>query len=164
MWPLLKRRAWETERLEVTNWSFLYVLYWTELQKARNPDVDFRASKTFAWPFFSHGNNGEGRQQFQLFTPLMPWFKHNEVVRDVYSPLFALYRYDGNDENRTWRHSLLFNLLTMEKKPNGHRFTLGPVLNVQTGSEVAGFSLLHGLLERKRRGEEAEWKLFWFTL
>jgi len=164
MWPLLKRRAWETEQLQVTNWNFLYFLYWAEFQRARDPNVDFRASKTFAWPFFSYGDNGAGRQQFQLFTPLLPWFKHNEVVRDVYSPLFALYRYDGNDQADTWRHSLLFNLLTLEKKEQGHRFTLGPILDVRTGEPEAGFSLLSGLFGRMKEDDETNWKLFWFTL
>lgn len=164
MWPLLRKRAWETEQLEVTNWSFLYFLYWAEFQRSLDPNIDFKASKTFAWPFFSYGNNGVDRQQFQLFTPLIPWFKHNEVVRDVYSPLFALYRYDGNKEDETWRHSLLFNLLTLEKKESGHRFTLGPILDLQSGEEEAGFSILHGLLSREKKDGETKWKLFWFTL
>ena len=164
MWPLLKRRSWNTEQLEVTNWSFLYFLYWSETQKARDPNSDFKASKTFVWPFFSYGDNGADREQFQLFTPLIPWFKHNEVVRDLYSPLFAIYRYDGNPEENTWRRSFLFSLVTVEKKKSGGRFTLGPVLDVSTGEDEGGFSILHGLFGRKRVGDETEWKLFWFTL
>ncbi|MEM0966177.1 MAG: hypothetical protein AAGJ81_08535 [Verrucomicrobiota bacterium] len=164
MWPLFKRTEVDTRELNIRTWSFLYVLYWSQRQTALNPEVEFEASKTFAWPFFSHGNNGEGRSQFQLFTPLMPWLKHNEIVRDVYSPLFALYRYEGDDLDDTWRHSLLFNLVTMEKKEVGHRFTLGPLLDIRTGDEEAGFSILHGLLGRKRVADETNWKLFWFTL
>ncbi|MET3873983.1 hypothetical protein [Puniceicoccus vermicola] len=164
MWPLLKRRTWQTEQLNVSNWSFLYFLYWAEFQTARDPNVDFSASKTYAWPWFSMGNNGQGRKQFQLFTPFQPWFKHNEVIRDVYSPLFAIYRYDGNSELDTWRHSFVFNLVTVEKKEVGHRFTLGPILDVRTGEEEGGFSILHGLFGRKRVGDETDWKLFWFTL
>lgn len=165
MWPLLKRTSYETKRLDVRTWSFLYVLYWGQTQTALDPEVDFRASRTYAWPFFSHGNNGEGRRQFQLFTPLMPWFKHNEVVRDLYSPLFGIYRYERNSVEGTWRHDLLFNLITLEKKEStGHRFTLGPILDVQSGEEKAGFSVLHGLLGRERKGDDTEWRLFWFPL
>jgi len=164
MWPLLKRTSYETQQLNVRTWSFLYVLWWNQTQTSLNTESDFEASRTYAWPFFSHGNNGEGHKQFQLFTPLQPWLKHNEVVRDLYSPLFALYRYEADEETDTWRHGFLFNLLTLEKEEEGHRFTLGPILDVRTGEEEGGFSILHGLLGRKRVGEETQWKLFWFTL
>lgn len=164
MWPLFKRTSYETPRLNVRTWSFLYVLYWNQTQTALDPAADFEASKTYAWPFFSHGNNGQGRRQFQLFTPLLPWLKTNEVVRDLYSPLFGVYRYESDSADGTWRHSLLFNLLTLEKKASGGRFTLGPILDLRTGEEKAGFSLLHGLFGRQRTGEDTEWKLFWFTL
>lgn len=165
MWPLFKRTSYDTLQLNIETWSFLYVLYWGQTQTNLNPDTDFHASKTFAWPFFSHGNNGEGRRQFQLFTPLLPWFKNNDVVRDLYSPLFGVYRYEADSVEETWRHDLLFNLITLERKEDeGHRFTLGPILDLQSGQEEAGFSILHGLLGRKRTGDETEWRLFWFRL
>ena len=164
MWPLVKRVSYRTPRLDVRTWSFLYVLYWGQTQEARDTTVDFRASKRYAWPFFSHWDSGEGTVQFQLFSPLAPWFKHNEVVRDLYSPLFAVYRYEGDESSGTWRHDFLVNLVTVEKKESGGRFTVGPLLDVRTGEREAGFSLLHGLLGRKRSGDETQWRLFWFRL
>ena len=164
MWPLLKRKSFDTPQLHVRTWSFLYVLYWNQTQTALDESVDFKASKTFVWPLFSHWDSGQGEEQFQLLTPLIPWFKHNEVVRDLYSPLFALYRYQGNDESATWRRDFLFNLITVEKRESGRRVTLGPVLDVRTGEEEGGFSILHGLFGRSREDGETHWRLFWFKL
>jgi len=163
MWPLFKKTSYDTEELKVDTWSFFYLLWWQMDQYALDEDVGFHARKVYSWPLLSDWDDGAGRRQFQLFSPLEPWFKGSQIIRDLYSPLFAIYRYDGDSNEESWRHSLLFNLLSLEKTPEKRRFTIGPVLDVQTG-KTGKFSLLHGLFERKRTKDEVNYRLLWFRI
>ena len=167
LWPLFKHRQWEAEedRVRVREWSFLYFLYWQQQQTALQPENDFRAGKTFAWPFFSHWNNGAGTEQFQLFSPLQGLFRDNETIARLYSPLFGIYRYERSEPEEAWRHSLLFNLLTLEKEEKQTSFSLGPLLKVEGGPKGGGFSLLKGLLGHRRQADgSAEWQFLWMKL
>lgn len=163
LWPLLNRKQTEYENLDSETWRFFYVLYWRMTQTARTGrDNPPQASKTHLWPLFSHWNDGQDRRQWQVFSPLEPLFMTDAVTRDLYSPLFAVYR--GERSPGHSRHRFLFSLLTTERFPDGGRFTLGPVLDLQTRESSRGFSLLHGLIERMDRGDGARWRLLWTPL
>ncbi len=97
LWPLFRKRTWTDRGLEIVQKQFLYFLYWSEVQKSFDKDLNYNASKKHVWPFYSSWDNGFGRKQFQIFSPLEVFFQHNELVRKIYSPLFSIYRKDKKD-------------------------------------------------------------------
>lgn len=163
LWPLYNERAYMEADLEVRVQRVLYILYWRMTQEHPDFPEAGRASKTHLWPLYSHWNGGDGQEQFQLLSPLQVWFPKNRKVRDLYDPLFALYRYRQEEETRT--HNFLFSLLIYQSQPEQNRLSVGPLLDVTTG-QGAGFSLLSGLFEVRSASESStrKFRLFWLDL
>ena len=96
-----------------------------------------------------------------MLSPLEVFFPTNDIVRQLYTPVFALYRYDRTDAD-TSRHSLLWKAVTWRRSPAGKEFHLGPLLSVQAGAEKQRIALGNGLLGLQRRPGERAWRLFLF--
>ncbi|HVU18074.1 MAG TPA: hypothetical protein VHD32_14195 [Candidatus Didemnitutus sp.] len=122
-WPLFRRGIWDEDRLTQEKVQILYFLYWSLDQRRRGHPEDAPAYKRHLWPLFSAWDDGAGRKQFQLFSPFEVFFPNNEVVRRLYTPLFAVYRSDqrGSDE---YSRSLLWHLVSWKKSPAGREFHL----------------------------------------
>jgi hypothetical protein len=82
--------------------------------------------KRHLWPLFSQWDNGAGQRQFQLLSPLEVFFPNSDPIRQVYTPLFALYRYDQRAPGDT-RHSFLWSLISWRNSPEEKEFHLGPL-------------------------------------
>ncbi|MCC5788331.1 MAG: hypothetical protein JJT75_01760 [Opitutales bacterium] len=152
MWPFYRQR-FTTERgnLLQTKTQFLYFLYWDVKQEdPRNPEAG-TARKTHLWPFYSHWDNAAGTTQNQFFSPLEVFFPRNQVIRDKYSPLFAIYRSTHNEAEEYRSRQFLFQLLTYERKADDWDFQVGPVLQLQREEGSHGVSLLRGLLSFDRQ-------------
>jgi len=165
LWPLFRTEQWQpsasTPARERS--TILYFLFDSDTQTAPG----LHANKTLLWPLFGMWDNGEGQRQFQLFDPLSIFFKSNRAVRENWTPLFALYRYDARAGSS--RHSLLWNLLVLEREAGGGRaFQLGPLFEYarEGGSEGAGeWQILKGLIGA-RRGPDGTGglRLLWMDL
>lgn len=161
-WPLLRHAQWTEEGVERTRSQFLYFVVWHEQQRIAGRRQSPTAALTHFWPLFSNWDNGAGRRQWQLFSPLEVFFPFNPKVRQAWSPLFALARHDERPDGGS-RTSLLWNAMTWEKRPaeNHREFHLGPLLGItRTGPEqrVSVGSGLFGF----QRAADGSWRTFWF--
>lgn len=159
LWPLMKKLEWEQDGIVVDQFQFLYFLIWGQRQRSEQ-DPEFLAEKSHFWPIHSYWDNGRGRKQFQFFSPLEPFFQSNPVVRNVYSPLFSLYRFTQEKPGHT-RRSFLFNLITYEQSPVRSQFTLGPVFDFESSSTYKGFRLLKGVLGFAKENGKKTFQILW---
>lgn len=155
-WPLLKKESWQDGALTVKRNSIFYFLWWDEYQSAKTQTGLFQARKNHLWPIYSYWNNGAGIRQFQTLSPFEVFFPNNDVIREKYSPLFALYRYDSRPHSTT--HSALWDLITIESHGSDGVIQIGPLFElIRTGNHayielfkgLAGFGIEDG--QRKRR-------------
>ena len=160
-WPLLRQTQWTEENIERTRRQFLYFVYWQEQQRAIGRPLSRPAALTHCWPLFSHWDNGAGRRQWQLFSPLEVFFPDNLTVRQLWSPLFAIARHDERAPGST-RTSLLWNAVTWERRPEEDReeFHLGPLLGVTRVGADKRVALGNGLFGFRRQAGRG-WRLFW---
>ena len=161
LWPLVRQATWTDAGIRQTQTQLLYALYWSlEQRSTANPHAA-PADRTHFWPLFSKWDNGAGRQQFQLFSPLDVFFPTNDQVRETWTPLFAIYRSDNRaPENRRW--SVLWNAVTWRREHTEREFRLGPLLSVESGSAQGRVAIGNGLVGWKREPGAPAWHFFWF--
>ncbi len=159
MWPLFRRQDWTEQGLAQTRTQFFFFLYWSLQQRsATNPRLA-PAEKTHVWPFYSAWNNGAGKRQLQVLSPIEVFFPHNDNMRILWSPLFALYRYDQRSPEDV-RQSALFDLVTWRRQPQKREFHLGPIFSVASSPETRRIAVGNGLFGFRR--DARGWRAFWF--
>jgi len=84
------------------------------------------AYKRHFWPLLSVWDNGAGQRQTQLLSPFEVFFPNNDPIRQLYTPLFALYRYRQLAPGNT-QHSILWSLISWRHTPDEKEFHLGPL-------------------------------------
>jgi hypothetical protein len=160
VWPLIRREQFTDQGLVQTKTQFLYFIYWTMRQSsATNPQLA-SAVKTHLWPLYSGWDNGAGRRQVQILSPFEVLLPHNENVRLLWSPLFALYRFEQSAPGTT-RNSLLFDFVTWRNAPEQHEFHLGPLFSVAESPTAKRIAIAGGLLSFRRTADRG-WRPFWF--
>lgn len=102
LFPLVRHAEWQNPGVAHERNQFLYFLYWSHEQRSLTNPSAAPAFKKHLWPLLSVWDNGAGRRQFQLLSPLEVFFPHNDPIRQLYSPFFAIYRFDrrGPDDVR----------------------------------------------------------------
>ncbi|MES1167538.1 MAG: hypothetical protein ABUL61_00070, partial [Oleiharenicola lentus] len=93
--------------------------------------------------------------------PFDLFFPTNEIVRQLYNPLFALYRYDRTDA-ATSRHSLLWNAIPWRRSATDRDFHLGPLFSVSSGPAQKRIALGNGLIGWQRSPGQNHGRLFLF--
>ncbi len=160
-WPLIKEQHWTEGDLARTRQQILFFLFWSEEQRSvRQPGLP-KAEKTHLWPLISVWDNGAGRRQVQFPSPLEVFFPHNDKVRQLYTPLFALYRLDQRSPEDV-RGSLLWKAVTWHRHPEGREFRIGPLFSNETNPKGKRIALGHGLIGLKRETGRRGWRLFLF--
>jgi hypothetical protein len=155
LWPVLRREVFEEPGLTRERDSFLYFIF----REERQHFAGTTARLTFLWPFFSYWHDGYDRKQLQALDPLSVFFPTNEKVRENWTPLFALYRYDERMDNA--RHSVLWDFVVWEKDDSGMKaFYAGPLFEWERGSH---WEVLKGLVGRAKTESDGHrrLKLFW---
>jgi hypothetical protein len=161
VWPLYRHAEWQDEGIAQEKNQLLYFLYWSQTQRSLANPAAAPAHKTHFWPLLSVWNNGAGRRQVQFLSPLEVFFPTNDPIRQLYTPLFALYRYDRQSDTAS-RHSLLWNALTYRRSATDREFHLGPLFSVNSGAATKRIALLRGVLGWQRRPGEARGRFFLF--
>jgi hypothetical protein len=152
-WPFLKTERFTEQGLERDRTTFLYFLYRDEQQRFKGGN----SRLTTVWPFAGYWNDGRGRRQLQMLDPLTVFFPRNEKVKENWSPLFALYRFDERMGNK--RHSVLWDLLVWERDDTGLKsFYVGPVFEWESGQQ---WQFLKGLVGSRKVDGEHRVKWFW---
>lgn len=161
-WPLVRHAEWTDRGLVMTKTQLLYFLYWSEHQRSATRPHAPEASLTHVWPLYSAWNNGAGRRQFQLFSPLEVFFPGNEKVRAAWSPFFALARREQSAPGEV-RTSLLWNAVTW-RRDDAHQareFHLGPLFSVARQADTRRIAIGNGLVAF-RRDPGTGWHVTWF--
>lgn len=160
LWPLWRRQRWQEAGLTHTKTQVLYFLYnSTQQQSVSNPALPI-AEKVHLWPLLSAWDNGAGRRQFQMLSPFEVFFPHNEPVRRIYSPLFALWRHDTSPEGV--RASLLWDAVSYRRAQatKDAEFHLGPLFASRTRPTGTRLSVLGGLFGIERASGQRVWRPF----
>ena len=126
LWPFYRRASWSDNGLAQKRTAFLFFLYASVEQRSLTNPAAAPAYKTHLWPLITAWDNGAGRRQTQLLSPLEIFFPHNDPIRQLYTPLFALYRFDQRAPGDT-RHSLLWSLVSWKNSPAEKEFHFGPL-------------------------------------
>ena len=126
LWPFFRRAHWSESGIAHQETTILHYLYSSVEQRSLTNPTAAPATKTHLWPLLTLWDNGAGRKQAQFPSPLEVIFPHNEPVRKLYTPLFALYRFEqlAPGDNR---HSFLWSFLTWHNSPAEKEFHLGPL-------------------------------------
>jgi len=161
-WPLWRQAHWTDGNIAQTKTQFLWLLYWSQEQRSLTNPAAASAVKTHMWPLLSAWDNGAGRRQFQLFSPIDPLFTDNPRMKAAWSPLFAIYRYEQTTPGDQ-RTSVLWNAVTWEKHTTDGQsaFHLGPLLGIESDRGKDRVSLFGGLLGAKRTAADGRWRVFW---
>ena len=148
LWPFYREANWTDAGLAQRKTQFLYFLYWNLDQRDPLRPTVAHASKTHLWPFFSAWDNGAGRRQVQVFSPFEELYPHDQEVRTLWSPLFALYRFDRRSPEAV-RTSFLFDCITYRREATDWRFDLGPLCRLSRTEGRTRFSLIPALFARR---------------
>jgi len=136
MWPLFRQETWQEQGIVRTKDQVLFFLYSSERQRsATQPDLP-AAHKAHLWPLVSTWDNGAGRAQTQLLSPLSVFFPNNEKIQLLYNPLFALYRRDQQAPGEV-RHEVLWRAVTWQRSSGEVRELriLGPTLGLRKNAD-----------------------------
>jgi hypothetical protein len=126
VWPLFRHARWADAGIAQEQNQVLWILYWSLTQRSTTNPAAAPAHKTHLWPLLSSWDNGAGQRQLQLLSPFEVFFPTNEPVRQLWSPLTAIYRYEQRAPGDT-RGSVLFSLISWRNSPAGREFHLGPL-------------------------------------
>ena len=161
LFPLVRHAEWQDPGIAHERNQFLYFLYWSHEQRSLSNPAAPPAYRKHLWPLLSVWDNGAGRRQLQLLSPLEVFFPNNEPIRQLYSPLFAVYRYDrrGPDEVR-W--SVLWSLLSRTKTSTEREFHFGPLFGTRHDTAGERVTLGNGLLSWRRPAGATHWKFSLF--
>lgn len=161
LWPLFRQERWTESGLRQTKTQLLYFVYWSLRERsAANPKLA-PAEKIHLWPLYSYWDNGAGRRQLQVLSPLAVFFTDNPSIRLGYSPLFALYRYDQRAPGNV-RWSLLWDAVTWRRTPTRREFHLGPLFSYSRGPHGRRIAFGRGLFGWRRDPRRHAWHPFLF--
>lgn len=156
LWPLVRNARWTEAGLAHERNQFLYFLYWSHEQRRPGDAVRPPAYKKHLWPLFSAWHDGNGRRQVQALSPFEVFFPRNEPVRQLWSPLFAVYRLDSRGpDDRRW--SLLWNAISAERSPARRAFHLGPLFGTESSARGDRVAIGAGLLCWRRAPGATGW-------
>jgi hypothetical protein len=160
-WPLVQRLRWTDDGVAQSRTRLLYFLYWRMEQRKLGDPQAAPAVKLHVWPLLSLWDNGAGRRQLEMLSPLEVFFPDNREVRASWSPLFSLLRYDRRAPGDT-RVSLLWNTISWEARASEGRtaFRLGPLLTVESSPAGRRIALGRGLLGLERPAAGRGWRPF----
>ena len=137
LWPIFRHARWSDSGVGHKETTVLHYLYSSVEQRSLTNPAAAPAYKTHFWPLLTMWDNGAGRKQAQFPSPLEVIFPHNDPVRKLYTPLFALYRFEQRAPGDT-RHSYLWSFITWKNSPDEKEFHLGPLGWRRTPGEARG--------------------------
>ncbi|HEY5079098.1 MAG TPA: hypothetical protein VII43_04600 [Opitutaceae bacterium] len=130
-WPFWHQTSFADDDISQTKTQFFYFVYWSLDEKSVSRPNAPHAYKRHLWPLLSIWDNGAGSRQLQVPSPLEVFFPDNPEMRETWTPIFSLYRYDHRPTGET-RTSLLWNAVTWRRDITGRlsEFHLGPLFGM----------------------------------
>jgi len=142
-WPLWHRKTWVDGDIRQTKTQFFYFVYWSLDEASVSRPAAAPAYKRHLWPLLSVWDNGAGSRQVQFPSPLEVFFPDNPDMRETWTPLFSIYRYDRRPTGET-RNSLLWGAVTWRRDASQDlvEFHLGPLIGMRRRPGGPGWSIL----------------------
>lgn len=161
-WPFWRQVKWQADGLAQTQTQLLFFFYSSLVQRSLRNSAAAPAEKVHVWPLLSAWDNGAGRRQYQFPSPFEALFPNNETVRQAWTPLFALYRYDQRAPGEV-RASLLWDAITWERDDtqSSSKLRFGPILSVQNENRQQRIAFGNGLIGLTRTPGTLTWRFFW---
>lgn len=159
-WPLIRHQEWNDGALHRSRSQLLFFVFWSEQQRSlARPDAP-AASRTHFWPLLTVWDNGAGRIQAQFPSPLDVFFPGNDRIRQLYNPLFALYRLEQRRPGEV-KETFLWNAISRYRGPERRALHVGPLFSSVTDASGTRLALGAGLIGLKRAPGRG-WRLFLF--
>jgi len=149
LWPVYRHQRWRDNGLQHEKSQFLFFLYSSLEQRSLKNPAAAPARKTHLWPLLTAWDNDAGREQVQVLSPFEALFQQNNKIRQLWTPLFALYQYDRQPDT-TVRHAFLWNAITWRRSPASREFHLGPLFDLKQDAERKRWSIGCGLFGFQR--------------
>ena len=149
-WPLWHRTQWVDSDIAQSKTQFFYFVYWSLDEKSVSRPRAAHAYKRHIWPFVSIWDNGAGSRQVEFPSPLEVFFPDNPDMRESWTPLFSIYRYDHRPTGET-RSSLFWNAITWRRDISGKlsEFHLGPLFGMRRQPSGRAWSIFGFDLESR---------------
>lgn len=143
MWPLWHQKSFTDAGVEQTKTQFFYFLYYCLYETEPNHPAVAPAYKRHIWPLVSIWDNGAGSRQVQALSPLEVFFPGNQDMRQMWSPLFAVYRYD-HEPTGDMRTSVFWSAVSWRRNATEGlvEFHVGPLLGMRKRPEGAAWTIL----------------------
>lgn len=162
LWPLFKIVDREECGVHINQQQLLYFVFWKQTQRSIENPCWPEAKKVHLWPLYCYWDNGAGKKQFQLLSPFEVFFPTNQAVRNLYSPLFAIFRFEQLCPGHS-RYSILFDLIATEKTATSQRLSIGPLLDVECGECKSQIQILKGFLGYVKENGKKSFKFLWIS-
>jgi hypothetical protein len=143
LWPLFHRTKWVDGDIGQEKTQFFYWIYWSQEQRSVSRPGVAHAYKRHVWPVISAWDNGAGSRQVQIPSPLEVFFPDNPDMRDSWTPLFSIYRYDHRPDGET-RNSLFWDAITWRHDASRTlaEFHVGPILGMRRRTDGTDWTIL----------------------
>lgn len=143
LWPLFHRTKWIDGDIGQEKTQFFYWIYWSQEQRSVSRPGVAHAYKRHVWPVISAWDNGAGSRQVQIPSPLEVFFPDNPDMRDSWTPLFSIYRYDHRPDGET-RNSLFWDAITWRHDASRAlvEFHVGPILGMRRRTDGTDWTIL----------------------
>jgi hypothetical protein len=142
-WPLWHQKKWIDGDIAQTKTQFFYFLYWSLYERDADRPRVAPAYKRHIWPVVSIWDNGAGSRQVQVPSPLEVFFPANADMREMWAPLFSVYRYDHQPTGES-KNSLFWGAITWRRNaPEGLvEFHAGPLLGMRKAASGRDWTIL----------------------
>lgn len=171
LWPLWNQSRMDDGLNSYDKKRFFFFVYNSVTQKRLAPEGATPAQKAAieaqpaarrvsVWPLFTYWSDGRGRRQIQALSPLEVFLPKNEPLRLIWSPLFALYRYEQEAPGHV-RHGFLWNFITHRREPGVREFHAGPFYSGERVGDHKRRALFCGLVGMQKSPGKG-WRPFAF--
>lgn len=140
LWPLLRMQTVDTDDLVRRRQRVVFFLF--NNLREENPQTGKKLHRQDLWPLYSY-RKANGKSRLQILSILAPVIANNKGIERNWSPLWALWRSEENEETKTRSESLLWNLWRRKVSP-----------------EERVSSYFFGLLNTRKTADGTQWRWF----
>ncbi len=122
LWPIYKYNEIHSPPLERRRVRVCFFLYNDVVEE--NTDTGAVKRRVSLLPFFTHRRDFNGNSRLQVLSVLEPFIPTSKSVDRDYSPLWALWRTQRNQQTGAGSQSLLWNLYRRDTTPDAKKCSL----------------------------------------
>jgi hypothetical protein len=142
LWPLYKFNRLHTELLDQRRTRILFYLFANVTEK--NIETGAQRHRVDLWPLFTYHRDFNGNNRLQILAPIEPVLPDNRGIERNWSPLWSLWRSEGNPKSGAASQSLLWNFYRRDSAPASKKCSLFlGLFQYQSNSEMKKLRLFY---------------------